>query len=111
MGCLIVIGDSDKVAGIIRERDYVDKVFLLGLDSRHIAVENIYQPGPEMVVAKCSDSVFECAQKLIDSNARHLPVIENDTREFCGLISGTDLVREFIHAKDIICMKLNEGVK
>ncbi len=93
----------------MRERDYVHKVLVFGLDSRQIKVENICETGNAMVVATCSDSVYECAQKFILSNARHLPVVEDDTREFCGLISGTDLVREFIHKKDLICMKLNVG--
>ncbi len=107
MGCLVVIGDNDKVAGIVRERDYLHKVLLLGLDSKQIEVENICQTGTAMIMAKRSDSVHECAQKLIDSNARHLPVVEDDTSEFCGLISGSDLIRELIRKKDLICMKLN----
>ncbi len=108
MGCLVVVGDNDKVvSGIVRERDYIHKVSFLGLDSKQIDVESICQSGTSMIVAKRSDSVHKCAQKFIDSEARHLPVVADDTNEFCGLISGSDLMRALICERDRICMKLN----
>lgn len=106
VGCLIVTKNG-VVSGIISERDYVCKVSLLGRQSKDTKVKEICTQGQKMIVAKRSDTLETCVEKMITAGIRHLPVIDDDTGELFGLISVKDLVKEYIKDRDdLICKML-----
>jgi CBS domain containing-hemolysin-like protein len=72
----------------------VCKVALLGRSSKDTKVVDICTTDTKLVVAKRSDSIEVCVKKMLDSDVRHLPVVEDDSGEVFGLISVKDLVKE-----------------
>jgi len=92
VGALLVM-DSDKLVGIITERDYVRKVALEGRSSRDSQVQDIMSP--KVLCAKPEQTVQECMALMSDKRARHLPVLEQ--KKVIGVISIGDLVMSIIN--------------
>ena len=92
VGALLVM-DSDKLVGIITERDYVRKVALEGRSSRDSQVQDIMSP--KVLCAKPEQTVQECMALMSDKRARHLPVVEQE--KVIGMISIGDLVMSIIN--------------
>ena len=92
VGALLVM-DSDKLVGIITERDYVRKVALEGRSSRDSQVQDIMSP--KVLCAKPEQTIQECMALMSDKRARHLPVL--DHKKVIGLISIGDLVKNIIN--------------
>ncbi len=92
VGALLVM-DSDKLVGIITERDYVRKVALEGRSSRDSQVQDIMSP--KVLCAKPEQTIQECMALMSDKRARHLPVL--DHKKVIGLISIGDLVKSIIN--------------
>lgn len=92
VGALLVM-DSDKLVGIITERDYVRKVALEGRSSRDSQVQDIMSP--KVLCARPEQTIQECMALMSDKRARHLPVL--DQKKVIGLISIGDLVKYIIN--------------
>lgn len=91
IGALLVM-EGDKLAGIISERDYRNKVILLGRKSKDTAVHQIMTD--QVVCVKPTDSVNLCMQLMTQKKIRHLPVLDND--KVVGVISIGDVVKLII---------------
>jgi CBS domain-containing protein len=94
VGALVVM-ESDRMVGIMSERDYARKVVLLGKTSRETSVDEIMS---KRVHTIHPDQTVEEAMDLMNSNRiRHLPVVEDNAGgKLLGMISIGDVVKAII---------------
>ena len=88
IGALVVLS-SEKLVGIISERDYARKVILQGRQSRETRVHEIMSM-PVYYVAP-ETNIDECMRVMASRLVHHLPVLEGEG--VVGMISMGDLVK------------------
>jgi CBS domain-containing protein len=88
IGALPVVQGSELV-GIISERDYARKVFLLGRSSAETPVRDIMSS--PVVTISSDQAVHNCMEIMTDQRIRHLPVVEKG--RLIGMISIGDIVK------------------
>eukprot|EP00536_Pseudo-nitzschia_multiseries_P004012 jgi/Psemu1/187088/e_gw1.64.72.1 len=98
IGCLVVIDDDGALAGVISERDYITKIALLGRTSKETKVKEIATMSSKLITVKPDDSVQMCMEKMLASDIRHLPLVEDG--ELKGMVSIKDLVKTTIQEKE-----------
>jgi predicted transcriptional regulator len=91
VGALLVM-KSEKLVGVISERDYTRKVFLRGKKSKETRVDDIMSTS--VMVTHPNESVDECLRVMTDKHVRHLPVLDGE--QVVGVISIGDLVKHII---------------
>lgn len=91
VGALLVM-EQNKLAGIISERDYRNKVILKGRTSKTTAVKEIMTN--KVIQVKPNDTVNLCMQLMTEHKIRHLPIVDED--KVVGVISIGDLVKTII---------------
>jgi predicted transcriptional regulator len=94
IGCLAVTDSNNKVVGVCSERDFITKVASLRKNSEAVKVKEICTYGPNTIIAKKSDSLTTCMNKMMFKDIRHLLVIDDKNEEFVGMISIKDLIKE-----------------
>jgi CBS domain-containing protein len=87
------------LSGVISERDYITKIALLGRTSKDTTVKEIATLTGKLITANINDSVEACMEKMLASDIRHLPLV-NDNGDLEGMISIKDLVRTAVMEKD-----------
>ena len=88
IGALPVVQGSELV-GIVSERDYARKVFLLGRSSAETPVRDIMSS--PVVTISADQAVHNCMEIMTDQRIRHLPVVEKG--RLIGMISIGDIVK------------------
>jgi CBS domain-containing protein len=94
IGALLVT-ESDKLVGILTERDYTRKVALKGKSSKQTAVKEILSG--QVFHVTPDHTVEECMRLMTDHRVRHLPVLESN--QIVGVVSIGDLVNWIITAQ------------
>ena len=108
IGCLAVTNDKDKIIGLISERDYINKIALLGRSSKSTQVSEICTFEPNISTAYSDDNIHICMNKMLMKNVRHLLVLDKKTNEVIGLMSVKDLIKEVLEEKDDLIKKLGD---
>jgi CBS domain-containing protein len=108
IGALAVCDANGKVIGVISERDYVCKIALLGRSSKSTPIGEVCTRGPNIVVAKKTDTIQTCMRKMLAKDIRHLPVVDQDKGDVIGMLSIKDLIKELQKEKDDIITKLSD---
>ena len=108
VGCLAVTNSENKVVGVCSSRDYINKVGALGKDDLQTLVKDIATYGPQLIVAKQSDSLETCMHKMMFKGIRHMIVVDDKTNECVGLISIKDLIREVLKGKNDMIARLSD---
>lgn len=90
---------AGNLSGIISERDYITKIALLGRRSKDTKVKEIATLSSKLVTANVNEPVEACMEKMLASDIRHLPLI-NDSGDLEGMISIKDLVKTTVMEKD-----------
>lgn len=103
----VLVMESDRMIGILSERDYARKVILHGKSSAdtpasEIMTDRVMCVGPE-------DSAEQVMALITEKKIRHLPVLEDG--ELIGLISIGDVVKATIAQKEFIIEQLEQYVK
>ena len=88
-----------KLSGIVSERDYVKKVGLLEKSSKDIKVKEISTKVENLVIVRPDDTVDSCMQKMLGSDIRHLPLVD-EMGEVVGIVSIKDLIKSVMEEKE-----------
>lgn len=96
IGALLVL-ENGRMSGIITERDYRNKVILMGRSSKSTPVRDIMTQNVRYVTS--SQTVRECMALMTENKFRHCPVI--DDGELSGIVSIGDLVKAVIKEQKI----------
>ena len=96
VGALLIL-ENDKLAGILSERDYRDKVILQGRQSKTTPVKDIMSR--QVFCVNSSDDVQLCMKLMTVKKIRHLPV--QDENQLKGVISIGDVVKSVIDKQKI----------
>jgi CBS domain-containing protein len=105
VGALLVL-ETDKLKGIISERDYARKVILDEKSSMNVPVSEImtstvYCVNPE-------SSIEECMAIMTEKRIRHLPVLENE--RIVGVVSIGDVVKAIISHQEFMIEQLQNYI-
>lgn len=99
IGCLVTTNASGDITGVVSERDYVNKVALLGRVSADTPIKEVSTKAAKLVTAKLGDSVDVCMEKMLSKDIRHLPVMDDEDKVI-GMLSVKDLVKELLEEKE-----------
>lgn len=108
IGCLAVTDGNNKVVGVCSERDFITKVASLRKNSETVRVKEICTYGPNTIIAKKSDNLNTCMNKMMFKDIRHLLVIDDKNDEFIGMISIKDLIKEINQKNSEIITRLTD---
>lgn len=106
IGALIVM-ESDKVAGILSERDYARKIALMERSSYTTEVSEIMTSNVMTVTP--GQTISFCMELMTEKRLRHLPVLEGD--KLVGLISIGDLVKDIISDQQSMIRQLEQYIR
>ena len=88
VGCLVVTDDEDKYAGIITERDIINRAIAPSKDLSATLVAEIMTSN--VVCCTPQTPTSEARAMMAANGIRHLPIIENDV--VVGMLSARDLM-------------------
>lgn len=91
VGCLAVMSDSHNLVGVVAERDFISQVAAHDMNPIDVKVKDICTRS--LIVARATDSIHSCMNKMMVKNIRHLVIID-DNANCIGMISIRDLIKE-----------------
>ena len=94
IGCIVIVGDDDKIVGIVSERDLVRAIGQAGPQVLSEPVSDFMTK--TVITAREADTVDQLMSEMTMHRFRHMPVVERG--QLLGLVSIGDLVK--IHVAD-----------
>lgn len=109
VGCLAVTNLNGKVIGVFSERDFINKVASVRKNSDLVKVKDVCTLTPNIIIAKKSDSLEDCMNKMMFKDIRHLLVCDDkEEDEFVGMISIKDLIKEINRKNEDTITRLSD---
>jgi len=105
IGALLVMKDN-KLIGILTERDFSRKSYLLNKPVKDIQVKEVMTHQVAYVSPNYTNK--DCMALVTEKRIRHLPVLEND--HVIGIISIGDLVKDAISEHQFIIHQLERYI-
>ncbi len=105
IGALLVM-DSERLVGILSERDYTRKIVLNNRSSRETAVREIMTE--KVLYMTPEQTVDDCMAMMSKHHVRHMPVMENNRP--IGMLSVRDVMRSVISEKEFIISQLENYI-
>ncbi len=105
IGALLVMQDN-KLVGILTERDFSRKSYLLDKPLKDMPVKEIMTQQVAYVGLDYTNQ--ECMALVTEMRVRHLPVLDND--QVVGIISIGDLVKDTISEHEFIIHQLERYI-
>lgn len=105
IGALLVV-ESEKLIGIITERDYSRKMHLFDKLPQNILVKEIMTN--QVAYVSPDYTTEDCMALVTEMRVRHLPVLEND--QVIGIISIGDLVKDAISDQEFVISQLERYI-
>jgi CBS domain-containing protein len=102
----VLVMKSDKVIGILSERDCIRKLDLAGKTAASTRVDEIMTS--DVLYVEASQSLDECMALMIDKNIRHLPVYEDG--KLLGVISVRDVLKEVVDYQKFMITQLEHYI-
>lgn len=106
IGALVVMC-SGKMCGVLSERDYRNKVILMGRKSRETPVRDIMTK--EVICVTPGYNLHDCMAIMSEKKIRHLPVLD-DKKNVAGMISIGDIVKAIIDDQKLEIRNLREYI-
>lgn len=98
IGSLIIVeGSHKRPVGIMTERDYLEKVIVLGRSSKSTLVKDIMSTKKFTCVSPGA-TLHDCMALMKDRRIRHIPVVEKGSDKLLGMVSVGDIVSELVAA-------------
>jgi CBS domain-containing protein len=89
IGCIVIVGNDDKIAGIVSERDLMHAI---GKSGAKVLMEPVSDfMTKKVVTAREADTVDQLMSEMTAHRFRHMPVVERG--RLIGLVSIGDLVK------------------
>ena len=107
ISCLAVTNKTNKVIGVCSGRDFIHKVASLNKNPDEVKVKDIATFGDKIIVAKKTDDIETCMNKMLFKNIRHLLIVD-DKESFVGLISIKDIVKQIMDKNKRIITRLGD---
>ncbi|GJU56634.1 CBS domain-containing protein CBSX3, mitochondrial [Tanacetum coccineum] len=109
IGSLVVLkpGDEQMIAGIITERDYLQKVIVKDRP-KNTKVGEIMTNQNKLVTVTSDTNVYQAMKLMSENHIRHVPVIDG---RIVGMISMADVVRAVVDQQSGEVNKLNDFIK
>jgi len=104
VGSLAVVDNKDKLVGVITQSDVLANT----KNSIDLTVKDICTVSPNLIVAKTTDSLDTCMNKMIFKDIRHLLVVDEKDENFIGMISMKDIIKNILKDKKEIIMRLSD---
>jgi CBS domain-containing protein len=95
IGCIVIVEDDDKIAGIVSERDLMRAISQAGPKVLDRPVSDFMTKN--VVTAREADTSERLMSEMTVHRFRHMPVVE--TGKLIGVISIGDLVK--LHIADV----------
>jgi len=89
IGCIVIVGEDDKIAGIVSERDLMRAIGQAGPKVLNKPVSDFMTKS--VITAREADTSERLMSEMTVHRFRHMPVVE--TGRLIGLISIGDLVK------------------
>ena len=89
IGCILIVGDDDKIVGIVSERDLMRAIGQAGPEALDKPVSDFMTK--TVVTAREADTVDQLMSEMTMHRFRHMPVVERG--QLLGLVSIGDLVK------------------
>jgi CBS domain-containing protein len=106
IGSLLVL-DAGRLAGIITERDILQRVVVPRRDSGHTQVHEVMTS--DVICCEPGTLIEEARSVMKNRRIRHLPVLDSNG-QLCGLISIGDLNAHEANSKETTIHLLNEYI-
>lgn len=107
IGALLVMEAGNKPVGIVTERDYARKMFMLSKSPKDVPVTEIMTH--QVAYVRPDQTNEDCMALITEKRVRHLPVLENE--RVIGLLSIGDMVKDAISEKDFIIEQLENYIR
>lgn len=105
IGSLLVL-EAGKPVGILTERDYARKAYLLDKSMKDVPVKEIMTR--QVAYVRPDHTNEDCMALITEKRVRHLPVLENN--QVIGIISIGDLVKDTISEQEFIIHQLEHYI-
>ena len=89
IGCIVIVGDDNKIVGIVSERDLMRAIGQGGAKVLEESVSDFMTK--KVVTAQDADTLHRLMSEMTTRRCRHMPVMEKD--RLIGLVSIGDLVK------------------
>ena len=89
IGGVCVLSEDGRLAGILTERDLLNRIVLFRRDPATIPISEIMSE--VLAVIEMSDTPHEALERMERIGRRHLPVVDGD--RWVGMLSMRDLMR------------------
>ena len=90
VGCCLVTRPDGLIAGILSERDVMNKVFARGQNPASVKVDQVMTPNPDALTLE--DTVGTAMNKMALGGYRHVPLVD-DHRKPVGILSVRTILR------------------
>lgn len=106
IGFLIVTNTEAGVAGVLSERDIIQKCISLQKDPTTMKAKDVMTPREKLVSATEEEDVQQIMNTMTEKKIRHLPIFDGD--QLKGIISIGDVIKFILEAKDSEIKTLTE---
>ena len=89
IGCVLITAEDGRLAGILTERDLLQKVAGQSLDLGQCLVGDFMSPAPES--SKPDHPLAYALHRMVISDIRYLPLVDSDGRPE-GIVSSRDII-------------------
>ena len=89
IGVLIVLGEDERLVGILSERDIVHAMAEGGDAVRQLPVSQVMTP--KVLTCDVNDSISSVMERMTQGKFRHMPIL--DKNRLAGIVSNRDLLK------------------